>query len=122
MVGSTPEDPRNRRKSQRVHLNRRVWCEGENVTLYVPATNASERGLFLRTATPFPKGKRAKIDLELEGGGAISAEVEVVWSRPPGTVDPTIPGMGLRILRFTRGEDDFNRFLEQAAEWVDPPS
>jgi len=117
-----PDAGRDRRRSTRVHLNRRVWCEGETLTLYVPAVNASEGGLFLRTATPLPKGKIAKIDLELEGGGSVSAEVEVVWTRPPRTPDPTVPGMGVRILRITKGADAFARFLEEAAEWTDPPS
>lgn len=115
-----PDEARERRRSTRVHLNRRVWCEGENITLYVPAVNASEGGLFLRTATPLPRGKLAKIDLELEGGGSVSAEVEVVWTRPPRGADATIPGMGVRILKITRGAEVFARFLEEAGEWTEP--
>jgi len=114
-----PDEGRERRRSQRVHVNRRVWCEGENITLYVPAVNASEGGLFLRTATPLGQGKIAKIDLELETGGSVSAEVEVVWTRPPRGTD-AMPGMGVRILRITRGADEFARFLETAEDWTEP--
>ena len=80
------------------------------MTLYVQALNASEGGLFVRTANPPPAGAQFRVsfpDLEDE---EVVATVEVMWSRR-GAGEQQQPGMGVRIVEFERGRDAFERFV-----------
>ena len=96
------------RRHPRVAIRQRVWCEGDDLTLYVQALNASERGLFVRTASPAAAGEKLRVtfpDLE----GEVVAQAEVVWTRPATVNAPG--GMGMRIVHFEKGLEGFNRFL-----------
>lgn len=80
------------------------------MTLYVQALNASEGGLFVRTANPPPAGAQFRVsfpDLEEE---EVVATVEVMWSRRAAG-DRQQPGMGVRIVEFEQGRDAFERFV-----------
>jgi uncharacterized protein (TIGR02266 family) len=77
----------------------RVWCEGDNVTLFGRVGNLSEGGLFVHTGTPFDAGMRAGVRLKDEGtGGELAASVMVVWSRELGDGQPA--GMGMKFEPF----------------------
>ena len=79
------------------------------MTLYVQALNASEGGLFVRTANPPPAGAQFRVsfpDLEDE---EVVATVEVMWSRRAAA--DAQPGMGVRIVEFERGREVFERFV-----------
>jgi uncharacterized protein (TIGR02266 family) len=84
-----------KRKHARFVTRMRVWCEGDNVTLFGRVGNLGEGGLFVHTGTPFAQGARARVRLkDLGTGGEVQAQATVVWSRTPGT--PLPAGMGLQ--------------------------
>ena len=94
-----------------IPIRQRIWCEGDNVTLYVQALNVSTGGLFVRTANPPHPGQRFRVSFTDLDEGEVVAQVEVVWARHAAG-DPS-PGMGLRIVTFERGADNFQRFVER---------
>lgn len=99
------------RRSPRAPIRHRIWCEGDDVTLYVRTLNASQEGLFIRTPTPVEVGRRFRISFEDPVDSIeVIAEVEVVWSRAGA---PGEPGMGVRIVRFAKGRDEYGRFVER---------
>lgn len=96
------------RTAPRVSIGRRAWCEGDRVTLYLQIVNASAGGLFLRTATPLPKGARARLIFRLDDTTEIVAEAEVVWTGPG---PASVPGMGLKLVQIEAGADAYESFL-----------
>ena len=103
-MGDHPRDPR-------IPIRQRIWCEGDNVTLYVQALNVSNGGLFVRTANPPAPGQRFRVSFTDLDEGEVVAQVEVVWARQD--VGEPQPGMGLRIVNFERGATNFRRFVER---------
>ena len=99
------------RRSPRFLLRRRVWCEGDHVTLYLQSLNISEGGLFLRTATPLPPGTRARVSLRVDDVELV-ADAEIVWVAPP---EAQVPGMGLKLLDIVQGEEALAYLLSKAA-------
>jgi uncharacterized protein (TIGR02266 family) len=100
------------RRSPRVLLHRRVWCEGQDVTLYVRALNASAEGMFIRTPKPLEAGGSVRISFDTEAGHVV-ADARVVWSRP--AANGTQPGMGVEIVRFEQGADAYRALLDGSA-------
>ena len=99
------------RRHPRITVRERVWCEGDEVTLYVQVLNASAEGLFVRTANPPPVGERLRVSFPGLEHGEVVAWAQVVWVRASGGAAP--PGMGLQIVRFERGLDAFGRFVAE---------
>ena len=95
----------------RIPLSARVWCEDEEVTLYVPAVDVSERGMCVRTGRPLEEGRRVRVGMSGPEGEAV-ATARVAWSRP--TRDT--PSAGLHIEEFLRGRDAFERMVKTARE------
>ncbi len=90
-------DSFNRRSSPRVALAVTVSIRVDNVIASAVSSNVSKGGIFLRTMTPHPVGKRMRIRFRLPGGrGEIEAEVMVAWS-------DARSGMGLQFV--TIGSD-----------------
>ena len=107
------------RRHPRVPIRQRVWCEGQNVTLYVQALNVSEGGLFVRTANPPSPGHRFRVSFTDLEDDEVIATVEVMWSR--GGAGDQQPGMGVRIVQFEKGQDAFERFVRDHAGTRAPP-
>lgn len=104
--------PRNvdQRQHPRIGVAQRVWCEGDDLTLYLQARDVSEGGLFVRTSHPVEAGRRFRISFQgLADEEEIVAEVEVIWARPKR--GEAQPGMGLRILSFEKGQSSFHDFV-----------
>ena len=84
--------------------------------MYITMLNISRGGLFLKTAIPLPVGQRAKIVWKLGDDQEIEAEAEVVWCcQGTGTGKDSFmlaPGMGLRFIEVSKGEDSLERFFE----------
>ena len=99
------------RQWPRFSLRRRVWCEGDHVTLYLQSLNISAGGLFLRTATPLPAGTRAVVTLRVDDVDVV-AEAEIVWIAGTGA---TVQGMGLKLLEVRQGGDALVNLLSRAA-------
>lgn len=106
------------RRHPRIAIRQRVWCEGQNVTLYVQALNVSEGGLFVRTANPPTAGHRFRVSFTDLADEEVVATVEVMWSRR-GSGDQQ-PGMGLRIVSFEAGSDVFARYIQEQIEHATP--
>ena len=110
------DTPRDRRSSPRISTTRRVWCEGDTVTLYVQFANISTGGAFLKTFTPLSEGDRARLVWKGEGDREIVANAEVVWVRsaprnPTSAPPDGLPGMGLRFVDFEAGQEAFEVLL-----------
>lgn len=110
------------RKHRRVRVRQPVWCEGDDLTLFVHARDVSETGLFVRTPGPAGEGRQFRMSFTNTsdvGEEEIIAQVEVVWTRRGSQ-----PGMGLRIVSFEKGQEEFQRFVEAhlAADETSEPS
>jgi uncharacterized protein (TIGR02266 family) len=63
------------------------------------ATDLARGGLFVRTATPLPVGKRIALEIQVVGEQAPwSALGRVVWIRERGEGDEQPPGMGVKLI------------------------
>jgi len=93
-------------------MSQPCWCESDQATLYVKMVNASEGGVFLRTATPLDVGQRARLVFySPEVGDEVVAEVEVVRTAAEQFGSGRLPGMGLRFLSFEKNGDRFLHLL-----------
>lgn len=90
-----------RRRTKRVGLRRRVWCEADRFTVWLTTVDASHDGLRVRTSIPPPPGTRVRVTLDEPGHGRIVADAEVVWTLGV----PNRGGMGLRIVSFVEGRE-----------------
>lgn len=96
------------RGHHRVEFARRAWCEHARLTLYLPVSNLSKDGMFLRTTTPFEPGETLKVSFPADGHQPrIVAQVEVVWARRAGPSS----GLGCRVVRFLEGEEAYGRLV-----------
>lgn len=97
------------RKFERVPSRLRVWCEGENITVYARVGNLSLGGLFLRTSTPLERGSRATLRF---GAAGVEVPGRVVWARLEGQGGP--PGMGVEFENVDdRVRDAIRRLIEE---------
>jgi Tfp pilus assembly protein PilZ len=74
--------------------------------------NLGQDGVFLKTALPFPAGRRAHLGWLLPGDVQVQADAEVVWATNSGsaTMDP---GMGLRFIDIIEGDDILRIYLKK---------
>ena len=105
-------DRRNGR--ERIPLRARVWCEDEEVTLYVPAVDVSDGGMCVRTGRTFEEGHIVRVGVSGPEGEAV-ANARVAWSRP--TRDT--PATGLHIEDFIRGREVFEKMVARARRHVE---
>jgi len=99
------------RRSPRVEFERRVWCEHQALTLYLPVSNVSQGGMFLQTSATFRVGDTVRVSIgpEETAGERVVADVEIVWSGKTGRS----PGFGCRVLRFSEGESAYMRLVDR---------
>lgn len=98
-----------RRGQERIPLRARVWCEDDEVTLYVPALDVSDGGLCIRTGHPFEEGRTVRLGLSGPEGDAV-ALARVAWSRPTRNT----PATGLSLESFETGRDVFEEMVSKA--------
>jgi len=103
---------RDRRRSKRIYVNQRCWFDTSDLTLYLRIHNASQEGLFLKTATPLPAGTHATLSWETPDKTKIVAKVEVMWSKPADLTLHTLSGMGIRFVEFIEGGEKFQSEIE----------
>ncbi len=105
-----------KRSFPRFPVTQRCWCESTNVTMYITMMNISRGGVFLKTAIPLPVGQKVRVVWKTADEQEIEAEAEVVWCCQGGTDQGgrsiSIPGMGLRFISVTRGEDSLERYFD----------
>jgi len=90
-------------------VSQAVWCEGEDLTLYVTALNVSSGGMFVRTAKSLGVGHQFRVSFTDKAEGEVVADVEVAW----GGRDNGATGMGLKILDFLAGGEAYCRIVER---------
>jgi len=79
--------------------------------------DVNDRGMFIKTTNLYPVGSRIVIELSLPDGKKVRLKGSVRWSKK---VPPTMihlvrkAGMGIKILLFESGEEEFRQFLRQA--------
>jgi molecular chaperone DnaK len=93
--------PDERRSSHRVRISGvRVTYEsaaGESVE--ADALDLGPGGVFIRTATPVPVGKRVSLEIQVIGEqGPWAALGRVVWTRDKGEGDKAPPGMAVKFI------------------------
>ncbi len=89
----------------------------DNLTRIAFTEDVNDRGMFIKTTNICPVGSRIVIELSLPDGKKVCLTGSVRWSKK---VPPTMihlvrkAGMGIKILLFTSGEEEFRHFLRQA--------
>lgn len=76
----------------------------------------TSQGLFIITGQPENPGRLLKIEIYLSDEKTVSAQGQVLWGKkvPPQLVRlASKGGMGVRLLEFEAGEDDYKQFLTQ---------
>jgi Tfp pilus assembly protein PilZ len=77
----------------------------------------TDDGLFIKTTNLYPPGTRVFVELILPDENLVRIVGIIRWSKK---VPPTMihlvkkAGMGVRILKFESGEEDFRKFMESA--------
>jgi hypothetical protein len=72
----------------------------------------SPDGMFIKTTNICPPGSLIKIELALTETSTVSMEARVIWAKkvPPQMIHVVKKcGMGVRILRFLAGEEEYAR-------------
>lgn len=106
-----------RRKSRRVALQSRCWCEGKDVTLYVRIHDTGLGGFFIKTLVPFSPGERVTVRWAFpDSKDEHHAAMAVVWKRAA----PNPPGMGLRFLDVSEQTVDILRQIVEGAPSTSP--
>jgi uncharacterized protein (TIGR02266 family) len=101
-------DSFNRRSSPRVALAVTVSMRMDHVIASAVSSNVSKGGVFLRSMTPLPVGKRLRVRFKLPGGGDIEADATVAWS-------DARSGMGLQFVTVgPDGQAALDQFVDRS--------
>jgi len=109
-----------RRRSERLRLRARAWCEAGGLTLYGRIGNLSASGLFLLGAAPLAPGTGVRVSIPLpDGDRELEVEAEVVWSRDPAeaeradepATDRGASGLALRFVALSPAAQELLRTL-----------
>lgn len=100
-----------RRQDERSRARTFAWCDGPEGTFYCAVHDASESGIFLHMGPDLPRGTPLQVTMDAILGGPVVVICEVVWRREGSPI--MAPGVGLRFVRFLRGEEAWHRFLRQ---------
>ena len=93
----------------RIPLRARVWCEDDEVTLYVPTVDVSDGGMCVRTGRTFEEGRQVRVGFSGPEGDAV-ATARVAWSRP----SRQTPATGLQLEEFVQGREVFAKMVARA--------
>lgn len=86
--------------------------------------DVTDHGMFIKTTNLYPPGTRIAIELILPGEKRVLLRGMIRWSKK---VPPTMihlvkkAGVGVKILGFESGENDFREFMERAQAPSTPP-
>ena len=96
-----------RRRSERLRLRARAWCEAKNHTLYGRVGNVSATGLVLLSAAPLSPGDKVTVAIAVDQRELV-ADAEVVWARDAAlaeqldsAADRGASGLALRFLQLS---------------------
>src|SRR5262245_21760154 len=97
-----------KRRDPRFESKQKLWCEGQ--AELGEARNMSRSGMFIVADQPRAVGEQLKVSFEGDTG-YVELNMEVMWCGQP--ADGGQAGMGLRIVGFGKGQEAFDRFVEQ---------
>ncbi len=101
----TEENPGNRRRAERIPLDRPVRLEFSDLRNFIEAItgNISESGMFIRTTAVRGVGSEFRFKLMLaDGSSMIEGTGEVVWLGVEDTESGPASGMGVRFVSLVR--------------------
>jgi uncharacterized protein (TIGR02266 family) len=112
------------RKHPRVDLFTpvKVRPEGDK-PIDVFAGNLSEGGIYLQSNDPLPKGKKVRLDFEVDQGRVEVTEGEVVWAQDLDAAQAkgNPPGMGIEFRKLDSGSrSNINLFIDEVLREDDP--
>jgi hypothetical protein len=112
--GKTRDEKQDRRRSPRVEIQQRLWCEKDGLTVLVETRNISRGGLCVLSAVRSVEGTRFLLSYQRADNEVLLAPVEVVWHRSRSR--GSRPGLGLRFLSEREGEELYESFLVRRSE------
>jgi hypothetical protein len=100
-----------KRRDPRFDSKQKLWCEGQGQL--AEARNMSQSGMFIVAEQPREVGTQFKVAFEGDTG-EVELDMEVMWC---GASDQAgHAGMGLRIVGFGKGQEAFDRFVQNQLE------
>jgi hypothetical protein len=98
-----------KRRNRRFDIEQKLWCEGQEQHGPALAKNMSRGGMAIIADENAEIGTHMKVSFVAPNAGDVSVDMEVVWrdDKPrKGQV-----AMGLRVVKFDKGQDAFDRFI-----------
>jgi hypothetical protein len=97
-----------KRRDPRFESRQKLWCEGQPDL--GQARNMSRSGMFIVADQKREVGEQFKVAFEGEEG-QVELNMEVMWAGQTPDSGGQV-GMGLRIVSFGKGEDAYQRFVQ----------
>jgi hypothetical protein len=88
----------------------------EKATRVAFSEDISMGGMFIRSQNAYPPNTRIVIEFFLDNGEQVALEARVMWGKmAPQNLFHLVRkcGMGVRIIRFLAGEEQFRRYCER---------
>ena len=110
-----------KRRDPRFKSDQKLWCEGQDVKSEAVARDVSRGGIAIVTDRVSEVGSQMKVSFVTpEEGRKVSVNMEVVWHNKKPEGGPT--AMGLRIVKFEKGQNAFDRFVARHLDDNQPRS
>lgn len=98
------------RREKRIATRQRLWCEGQDAPSGAETRDVSRNGMFIVAENAPEIGSQLKVTLE-DDGAEVTLNMEVVW-RGTKTADNKT-GVGVRIVGFDKGREQYERFINR---------
>lgn len=98
------------RREKRIATRQRLWCEGQDAPSGAETRDVSRNGMFIVAENAPEIGSQLKVTLE-DDGAEVTLNMEVVW-RGTKTEDNKT-GVGVRIVGFDKGREQYERFINR---------
>jgi Tfp pilus assembly protein PilZ len=98
------------RREKRIATRQRLWCEGQDAPSGAETRDVSRNGMFIVAENAPEIGSQMKVTLE-DDGAKVTLQMEVVW-RGSKTADNKT-GVGVRIVGFDKGREQYERFINR---------
>lgn len=103
---------KDKRRDPRFDSNQKLWCEGQELKITAQAKNMSRGGMAIVTDQAPQLGSHLKVSFVTEEEGDVSMDMEVVWRDDKPQNDGQV-ALGLRMVKFEKGRDAFDRFVSR---------
>jgi len=91
----------------------RFGVDAPNTTAFTE--DISDEGLFIKAGLVQPVGRELQVEIDLGGGRIIRLLARVQWAKkvPPALLRSYKGGMGVRIVRFSDGEEHYRALCDE---------